>query len=82
MNDAAAAQLTEALRDRLALIADENSRRNADTHMQRLGEISARIQELTAKLPPSTDPRLKHFLERCSYSKALELLAGRVQSRP
>ena len=68
------AQLTDALRERFALIADEDSRRDAQGHMERLRQVSERISELTAGLPPPVDPRLAHYLARCSYSKALELL--------
>ena len=78
----ATAQLTDALRERLALIADENSRRDAGAHMERLRQVSERINALTAELPAPIDPRLKHYLERCSYSKALEHLEGQAPSRP
>jgi hypothetical protein len=67
-------QLTNALRERLALIADEDSRRDAQRHMERLRQVSDRISELAAALPPPVDPRLEHYLARCSYSKALEFL--------
>ncbi len=76
----AMAQLGDALRERLALIADENSRRDGQAHMGRLREVSERISELAAELPRPVDPRLKHYLERCSYSKALEFLEGRADS--
>ena len=67
-------QLTDALRERLALIADESSRRDAQRHMERLRQVSERISELATALPPPVDPRLEHYLARCSYSKALEFL--------
>ena len=70
----AAARLTDALRERLALIADEDSRRDAQGHMGRLRQVSERINELAAELPRPVDPRLEHYLTRCSYSKALEFL--------
>ena len=69
-----APELANALRERLALIADGNSRLDAQRHTERLRQVSERINELAAALPPPVDPRLKHYLERCSYSKALELL--------
>jgi hypothetical protein len=78
----ATAQLTDALRERLALIADEGSRRNAQEHMQRLRQVSERISELAAELPRPVDSRLQHFLARCSYSKALEFLEGAAPSAP
>ena len=77
----AVTQLTNALRARLALIADEESRRDARGHMERLRQVSERITELAARLPQPVDPRLQHYLERCSFSKALEFLE-RAQSRP
>jgi hypothetical protein len=73
MNDPTA-QLTDALRERLVLIADEDSRRDSQGHMERLRQVSERIGELAAALPPPVDPRLAHYLARCSYSKALEFL--------
>lgn len=74
----ASVQLREALRARLALIADESSRQNARQHMERLRQVSERISALAAELPTTADPQLKHYLARCSYSKALEFLeAGR-----
>jgi hypothetical protein len=43
--------------------------------MERLKEISLRLEELEQRLPRAADPQLRHFLERRSYSKALEHLA-------
>ena len=72
--DAPLIQLAAALRERLAIIADDESRRDPDRHMQRLGDVSERIERLERSLPPQTDPQLRHFLQRRSYSKALELI--------
>jgi hypothetical protein len=36
--------------------------------------VSERIERLEQSLPPQTDPQLRHFLQRRSYTKALELL--------
>jgi hypothetical protein len=66
--------LAAALRERLAIIADDASRRNPETHTARLRAISERIDNLAAALPKPIDPRLAHFLERKSYDKALEFL--------
>jgi hypothetical protein len=68
------ANLKEALRERLAIVHDEESRRNADAHMARLRAVSEKIEELQAALPQPVDPRLAHYLQRRSYDKALELL--------
>jgi hypothetical protein len=76
------APLAHALRERLALIADEGSRRDAQGHLERLRQVSERINDLAEALPRPIDPRLKHFLDRCSYSKALEFLERRALSRP
>jgi hypothetical protein len=69
------ADLAAVLRERLAIIGDEESRRDSDLHTQRLREVSERIEQIERDLPPTIDPQLRHFLQRRSYSKALELLA-------
>lgn len=70
----AIADLKEALRERLAIIRDEESRRNTETHMARLNAISEKIDTLQAALPRPIDPQLAHYLQRRSYDKALEFL--------
>jgi len=70
------ADLAAALRERLAVIRDEDSRRDPEKHMARLKEISERIDNLAAALPKPIDPELAHFLQRKSYDKALEFLEG------
>ena len=67
-------ELVHALRERVKIIGDEESRRDAAAHMQRLEKISERIEEIERQLPSAIDPQLRHFLQRRSYSKALELL--------
>jgi hypothetical protein len=67
-------ELAAALRDRLAIIADEESRRDPARHTERLRKASERLEAIEQSLPPSIDPQLRHFLQRRSYSKALELL--------
>lgn len=67
-------ELAEALRERLATIADEESRRDATRHAARLQKVSERIERLERQLPSATDPQLRHFLQRRSYSKALEFI--------
>jgi radical SAM superfamily enzyme YgiQ (UPF0313 family) len=68
------ANLATALRERLAIIGDETSRRDPEKHMARLKKISERIEELRLQLPKPIHPQLAHFLERSSYDKALEFL--------
>ena len=72
--ESALADLAQALRDRLAIIHDDESRRNADAHMARLRAVSEKIEELQETLPQPIDARLAHYLQRRSYDKALELL--------
>jgi hypothetical protein len=69
--------LAEALRARLAIIHDEESRRDEARHIARLRAVSEKIDKLQEALPQPIDPRLKHFLDRKSYDKALEYLEGR-----
>jgi hypothetical protein len=66
--------LAAALRERLAIIGDEQSRTDPDRHTERLREVSEKIERLEQSLPPTIDPQLRHFLQRRSYTKALELL--------
>jgi hypothetical protein len=68
------AKLTEALRERLEIIADEESRRDPLRHTERLREVSEKIERIQHQLPPTIDPELRHFLQRRSYSKALKIL--------
>ena len=70
----AASNLARALRERLTIISDEESRRDTETHMTRLSAVSEEIDRLQAALPRPIDPRLAHYLQRRSYDKALEFL--------
>ena len=70
-------ELAEALRERLKIISDEESRRDPEQHVKLLREISDRIETLVATLPQPIPPRLAHFLDRRSYDKALEFLEDR-----
>lgn len=72
--DAALIDLASALRERLEIIGDEASRRDPERHMERLRDVSEKIERLGQSLPAKIDPELRHFLQRRSYSKALELL--------
>ena len=69
--------LKEALRERLAIIGDEQSRRDEAKHLARLRAVSEKIEKLQAALPKPIDPQLAHYLRRHSYDKALEFLEGR-----
>ena len=70
----AIADLREALRERLAIIHDEQSRRDEAKHIARLKAVSERIDTIQATLPHPFDPRLAHYLQRRSYDKALEFI--------
>ncbi len=70
--------LTRALRERLAIIGDKESRRDESAHLARLRNVSETIDKLQAALPQSIDPQLAHYLQRRSYDKALEFLEGRA----
>jgi hypothetical protein len=72
--ESALADLAQALRERLAVIRDEHSRRDEAKHIARLKAVSEKIDVLHARLPQPVDPRLAHFLQRKSYDKALEYL--------
>jgi hypothetical protein len=74
--DAQLTDLAAALRERLAIIGDEQSRTDPDRHTERLRAVSEKIESIEHNLPPKIDPELRHFLQRRSYSKALELLTN------
>ena len=64
--------LAEALRERLAVVTDrEFYQRDPAAHLERLKAASERIVRLGSELPAPVDPQLAHYLERCSYDKAL-----------
>ena len=69
--------LANALRERRAIIQDEESRRNESAHIARLKVVSEKIDKLEAALPRPLDPQLAHYLKRKSYDKVLELLEQR-----
>ena len=72
--ESALADLAHALRERLALIRDEESRRDEAKHIARLRAVSEKIEKLQAALPQRVDPRLAHYLQQRSYEKALEFI--------
>jgi len=69
--------LAQALRERLAIIHDEESRRDEVKHVARLKAVSENIDKLQAALPQPVEPRLAHYLQHKSYDKALHYLEGR-----
>jgi hypothetical protein len=70
--DSLEAELTAALRKRIAVIGDKGLRESDPARqLDELRLVSERIVELQGQLPATTHPQLRHFFERCSYDKAL-----------
>ncbi len=70
-------ELASALRERLAVIRDTAWReRDGAGQLARLQQVSESILLLQGRLPKPVDPMLAHYLERCSYDKALAWLEG------
>ncbi len=61
-----------------ALVELENAVRTMPSQQPKpnLLPLFSRIDQLTAQLPQGTDPRLLHFLQRKSYTKARRWLEG------
>jgi hypothetical protein len=71
-------QLTDALRQRLAVIADRDLyERDPAAHLAQLQAVSETITNLATELPKPVDPDLAHYLHRASYSKALAWLESK-----
>ena len=69
--------LHSALRRRLEIVADHSLRdRDPKAHLEGIKAAHRELEAQIAALPPGTDPRLLHFLERQSYEKALAFLGG------
>lgn len=67
--------LHAAVKARLDIVADHALRnRDAEAHLEALKSAAAHLDTLVANLPPDTDPTLRHYLERQSYTKALSWL--------
>jgi hypothetical protein len=62
--------------ERLAIVGGAQSGVDPDRHTERLRGASEKIERLEHQSPSVLDPQLRHFLQRRSYSKALELLTG------
>jgi hypothetical protein len=71
-------ELASALQERLEVISDQDLRtRNPEVQLERLRLLSEQIDQLKQRLPADADPMLKHFLDRMSLTKALELIRSR-----
>lgn len=68
-------ELAAALQERMEIIGDAESRQAPEAHMKRLQNVSERIETIEGRLPANTDPQLRHYLQRRSYTKALESIS-------
>ena len=69
------AELADALRERLAVIADrELYARDPAAHLEKLKAVSEKITRLAAALPRPLPGDFAHYLQRASYDKALAWL--------
>ena len=68
-------ELSEALRERLRVVADHELRdRDPQAHLDQLKSAASRLDAAIAQLPAQCDPELRHYLTRQSYVKALAWL--------
>ena len=66
------ADLADALRERLAVIADrELYARDTAAHLEKLKTVSEKITQLGAALPRPLPGDFAHYLQRASYETAL-----------
>ncbi len=64
--------LHAAVKARLDIVADHAFRdRDAAAHLEALKAVAGQLDTLVGSLPANTDPTLRHYLERQSYTKAL-----------
>ena len=74
-------ELADALRERLAVIGNRQLyAENAAAHLEQLKEVTAKIGTVRRQLPVPVDPQLQHYLDRCSFDKALACLEQRGSS--
>ena len=72
-------RLHGAVKARLDLVADHEFRdRDAAGHLSALKSAAEKLDSEVARLPAKTDPMLRHYLERQSYTKALDWLQEAV----
>jgi hypothetical protein len=70
--------LADVLRTRLLVIADHKARdRNPEEHLQRLRQLSEKLEHLKKSIPEDADPMLVHYLQRMSLSKALSFIEAK-----
>ena len=67
--------LADALKKRLEVIQDAKLREtNPSLQLEQLKAVSEEISRLQKELPQDCDPHLKHYLQNCSFDKALAFL--------
>lgn len=72
-------KLLTAVQARLDTVADHAFRdRDPQAHLAALKAAAATLDAEVANLPYSADPMLRHYLERQSYTKALDWLRAAV----
>ena len=72
-------KLLTAVQARLDTVADHAFRdRDPQAHLAALKAAAATLDAEVANLPSSADPMLRHYLERQSYTKALDWLKAAV----
>ncbi len=75
-------QLGSLLERRLAIIADQNLReRDPTAQLNQLRLVSEELTAMYEQNKATLPPRLKHYLERASYQKALAWLKGEGAGR-
>ncbi len=68
-------ELADALERRLSIIRDRVLyESDPQEHLRQLQAVSGNITDLQARLPVPVNPQLAHYLQRCSYDKALSWL--------
>ncbi|NNE93094.1 MAG: hypothetical protein HKN23_15735 [Verrucomicrobiales bacterium] len=73
-------ELIALLEQRLAIIGDAGLRESdPDAQLEQLKNVSESIFELHGKLKGRIPPRLEHFLEGCSYEKAMGWARGMLR---
>lgn len=72
-------KLLTAVKGRLDLVADHAFRdRDPAAHLAALKSAAAILDAEVSALPTNVDPTLRHYLERQSYTKALDWLQEAV----
>ncbi len=71
--------LRDAVKRRLDVVADAALRTSDPAaHLQALKNAAAALDRLVAALPTDADPMIRHYLERQSYTKALDWLENQA----